>query len=343
MIRSEIEDEIFVSIPSYRDPEVAATIRDCWAKAVRPGRVIVGVCQQIAAGDLDVRRLWPSHPNLRVDTLDYTKAQGPCYARQRIEERLLGDEDFVLGIDAHTVFCKGWDELLINDWKACDDPKAILTTYPKAYQQKGKAKRGWTEEAAGSFLTTHSWKKNGLPLFALHSYASKPPRPVPSIGWVAGFSFAPRQAIREVPYLVKVPYLFIGEEIAMAVRFFTAGYNLYAPTFCAVQTTYLHTGKHKFEELKFNRALRHQAEGFVRTLIGISMGSLDKYPSPSRLGDIRTLDEFESYSGIKLSRSIFTNNAMAGVTTVDDEEDSKAKWASREAREAFIGRRYFQK
>jgi len=335
---------IFVSIPSYRDPEVAATIRDCWAKATYPERVIIGVCQQIceAKKDLDVRRLWPSHPRLRVDTLPHTDAQGPCYARQRIEERLLEDEEFVMGIDAHMVFCEGWDVKLLEDWEACEDPAAILTTYPKAYG----IKREWTEGVVGNFLTTHSWQKNGLPLFALHSYARPPKRPVPSVGWVAGFSFAPRQAIEDVPYLVDVPYLFIGEEIAMAVRFFTSGYNLYAPTFCAVQTTYKHTGKHKFEELNFNRAHRLKAEGFVRTLIGISAtknGTLDAYPSPSRLGGRRSLADFEVYSGIQLSRSTFTNNAMAGVTSVDDDDDLAAKWKSREEREAFVGRRYFQK
>lgn len=339
-----MKDRIFVSIPSYRDPEVAATIRDCWAKATHPSRVTIGVCQQISAkdNDLDVRLLWPSHPRLKVDTLDHTEAQGPCYARQRIEEHLLGDEEFVMGIDAHMVFCEGWDVKLLDDWYACEDSCAILTTYPKAYGTK----REWTKGVVGNFLTTHSWKQNGLPLFALRSYARQPKRPVPSIGWVAGFSFAPRQAIADVPYLVNVPYLFIGEEIAMAVRFFTAGYNLYAPTFCVVQTTYKHTGKHKFEELKFNRAHRLKAEGFVRTLIGISHskdGTLDAYPSPSRLGNVRSLAEFETYSGIKLSRSTFTNHAMAGVTAVDDDDDMNAKWKSREERETFVGRRYFQK
>lgn len=333
-------NRIFVSIPSYRDPEVAATIRDAWAKATHPSRVIMGVCQQIKEGDdLDVRRLWPAHPRLRVDTLDYKEAQGPCYARQRIEEVLFGEEEFFLGIDAHMVFCEGWDVKLLEDWKACEDPMAILTTYPKAYQ----GKREWTEVTVGNFLTSHSWKKNGLPLFALHSYASTPKRPVPSIGWVAGFSFCPRRAVKEVPYLVDVPYLFIGEEIAMGVRYFTHGYNLYAPTFCSVQTTYLHRGKHKFEELEFNRAHRLKAEGFIRALVGITEASLDKYSSPSRLGSVRSLEDFEAYSGVKLSRSTLTNNAMAGVTAVDDEEDLKAKWASREERETFVGRRYFQK
>ena len=335
-----MSERIFISIPSYRDPEVAATIRDAWAKASHSSRVIIGVCQQIAKGDLDVRRLWPSHPRLRVDTLPHTEAQGPCYARQRIEERLMGDEDFVLAIDAHMVFCKDWDVKLLEDWHATGDPMAILTTYPKAYGDK----REWTEDTRGNFLTTHSWKQNGLPLFALHSYYKAPPKPVPSVGWVAGFSFAPRHAHVEVPYLVDVPYLFIGEEITMAVRYYTHGYNLYAPSFCCVQTTYKHTGKHKFEELKFNRAHRLKAEGFVRALIGISSAKkLNSYPSPSRLGTARSLEDFEAYSGIRLSRSSFTNNAMAGITSEDDDVSQAAKWKSREEREAFVGRRFFQK
>ena len=46
-------DGIFVQIPSYRDPECGATIRDAFAKAAHPERIFVGVCEQVLPGDDD--------------------------------------------------------------------------------------------------------------------------------------------------------------------------------------------------------------------------------------------------------------------------------------------------
>lgn len=337
-----LEARIFVSIPSYRDPELADTIKDIWKKAHVSDRISIGVCQQISCkdGDIDVRRIWPNHPRLFVDTIPHTEAKGPCFARQRIEQVLLSprknDFDFILCIDAHMVFCNEWDVRILEDWYACNDENAILTSYPKAYSKK----REWTNTSVGNFLTTHSWKENRLPLFALRSYARNPLKPVPSIGWVAGFSFCPLHAVCNVPYLDNVPYLFIGEEIAMAVRYWTSGYNLYSPTFCCAQTTYKHTGKHKFDELKFNKSSRVVSETFVRKLVGISRGSIDEHKSSSRIGTVRTLHDFETYSGIKLSSASFTVKSMAGITSTDTEETLKAKWRNKHDMENHVGKRY---
>lgn len=338
-----LKARIFVSIPSYRDPELADTIKDIWKKARVSDRISIGVCQQISLKDkdLDVRRIWPNHPRLFVDTIPHTEAKGPCLARQRIEQFLLtprkDDFEFVLCVDAHMVFCNDWDARILADWYACDDINAILTTYPKAYGKNRK----WSDTQVGNFLTTHSWNKNRLPLFALRSYARNPSKPVPSVGWVAGFSFSPSHTVHNVPYLDNVPYLFIGEEIAMGVRYWTSGYNMYSPTFCCAQTTYKHTGKHKFDELKFDRSCRVVSESFVKKLVGISCGSIDGYPSSSRLGSARTLAAFESYSGIKLSASAFTINSMAGITSDDTEETVGAKWRNKQDMENHVGKRYF--
>jgi len=338
--------KIFVSIPSYRDPEVVATIEDLWKKADHPERVIVGVCQQIdltkrSKDDIDLRRTFPSQVSsghMKIDTMDYREAKGPCLARERIETHCLDKEDFVLMIDAHMVFAPSWDTRLLNDWYAIDDPMAILTTYPREYQED----RGWTE-SEGTFLLGHSWKQNDLPLFALRSYYKTPRIPVPCISWVAGFSFLPRYLVELVPYLSKVPYLFIGEEIAMAARYFTHGCNFYAPTFSAVQTTYKHRGKRKFEELDFQRGIRMHSEGFIRALVGMrGDGDLSKYDSPSRLGPERSLYDFETYSGISLSRKKITMNGLAGLTPSDNDETKSYKWENDEAINTMRSRRMFQ-
>lgn len=344
--QDESMKRIFVSIPSYRDPEVVATIKDLWKKADHPERVIVGVCQQIdlakkSKDDVDLRKTFPSQVasgHMKIDTMDYREAKGPCLARERIETHCLEDEDFVLMIDAHMVFAPSWDTKLLKDWYVTNDPMAILTTYPREYQDD----RGWTE-SEGTFLVGHSWKQNDLPLFALRSYFKTPDKPVPCISWVAGFSFLPRYLIELVPYLSNVPYLFIGEEIAMAARYFTHGCNFYAPTFSAVQTTYKHRGKRKFEELDFQRGIRMHSEGFIRALVGMrGDGDLSKYESSSRLGSERSLYDFETYSGISLSRKKITMNGLAGLTPSDDDKTKSYKWENDEAINTMRSRRMFQ-
>jgi len=336
---------IFVSIPSYRDPEVVSTIRDLWNKADHPERVVVGVCQQInlekqSKDDVDVRRVFASQlasGQLRVDTMDYRDAQGPCLARERIEKKCFRGEDFYLMIDAHMVFSPGWDTKIINDWYLTGDPKAILTTYPREYQTN----RGWTD-SQGTFLVGRSWEQNGMPLFVLRPFHDRPDHPVPNMAWVATFSFAPKEVVQRVPYLCNVPFLFIGEEIAMAARYYTHGYSFYAPTFPVVQTTYKHKGKKKFEELDFKRGIRLESERFIRVLLGMSGGDLSKYESSSRLGSERSMKEFETYSGIVVSRRKFTMNALVGLTTDDTAETKKWKWENEDTMNTVKSRKMFQ-
>lgn len=61
---------------------------------------------------------------LFVETLPHTEAQGPCYARARIESmirRLVAQGsivcDWVVMIDAHTLFAPRWDDLLDREIK----------------------------------------------------------------------------------------------------------------------------------------------------------------------------------------------------------------------------------
>ena len=46
----------------------------------------------------------------------------------------------------------------------------------------------------------------------------------------ANFSFSRGKRVAEVPYDPQLTFLFYGEEILMAVRLYTAGWDLYCPT-----------------------------------------------------------------------------------------------------------------
>ncbi len=55
------------------------------------------------------------------------------------------------------------------------------------------------------------------------------PRPLAAIWWAAGFSFSRGRLVEEVPYLNNVPGLFFGEEPAMLLRYWQAGWYVGLP------------------------------------------------------------------------------------------------------------------
>jgi hypothetical protein len=57
----------------------------------------------------------------------------------------------------------------------------------------------------------------------------------------AGFLIAHASIIREVPFDPFMPFLFMGEEIALSARLWTAGFDIYAPTDHVVSHDY---GRH---------------------------------------------------------------------------------------------------
>ncbi|OLP77819.1 [Skp1-protein]-hydroxyproline N-acetylglucosaminyltransferase, partial [Symbiodinium microadriaticum] len=105
---------IFVSIPSYRDPECQYTIRDLFSKASKPERVFIGVCWQADPEEDAACFLLepPSHlaSNVRVLPLHHRDARGPCYARARIQQELYQDEEYYLQLDSHYRMIPNWDE-----------------------------------------------------------------------------------------------------------------------------------------------------------------------------------------------------------------------------------------
>lgn len=54
-------------------------------------------------------------------------------------------------------------------------------------------------------------------------------RAISSPLWASGFSFSDCSVLHDVPYDPDLPYLFFGEEVSMAARLFTHGYDFFSP------------------------------------------------------------------------------------------------------------------
>lgn len=133
-------ESIFVSVPAYRETEVASTVTDIFAKARCPFRVYVGVCSQIdpskdpsfwseyeSVAKEENPHLGALKDNVRVYEIDYREAKGPAYARAIIDCELYRGEKYYMTVDAHTKMAQDWDVLAISCLEACPSKKPVLT------------------------------------------------------------------------------------------------------------------------------------------------------------------------------------------------------------------------
>eukprot|EP00406_Dinophysis_acuminata_P004349 CAMPEP_0179215976 /NCGR_PEP_ID=MMETSP0797-20121207/3139_1 /TAXON_ID=47934 /ORGANISM="Dinophysis acuminata, Strain DAEP01" /LENGTH=726 /DNA_ID=CAMNT_0020922117 /DNA_START=5 /DNA_END=2182 /DNA_ORIENTATION=- len=322
---------IFVSIPSYRDPECQYTVLDLFRKARCPRRVFVGICWQADRGE-DSRcfllDLGEYEAQIRTTFLHHSRARGPCYARALIQRELFRGEDYVLQLDSHYRMVEGWDEGLLAELGRCPGEKPILTTYPSSYTLPDDYAPGGPDVAelhpdprpvvvcarefgpADGFLRT-----TGKACRAERLGGS----PTPALFWAAGFAFSASGVVREVPYDPGLEDLFFGEEPLMAARLWTAGWDFFAPA--VVYGYHLWTRKHRpvFREHACAEQKQREAASQKRArelLLGVagpagSSGADDK-PDPYSMGTRRTLSAFEEFCGVSFATSRISERARRG-------------------------------
>lgn len=293
-----INQEIFVQIASYRDNELVPTIKDCLNKSQNIDNIKFGICvqhgEELSLCDKD---FLSSLQNSKVLFVNYKDSLGACWARHRTNN-LYNNEFFTLQIDSHMRFIKNWDSELINMWKNLNDNKAILTSYPAEYYPD-KEETDWKKEP--HIIHTHSikngqtqqrpktpkgWKTRTVPYKALHI--------------AAGFIFAPGSFVIDVPYDPEL--YFIGEETSLSIRSFTSGYNLYHPH--KIILWHYYTRKDSYKHWSDHNdwgKLSNKANDRLNCLLGRNKKyDLGKYG----LGKIRSLEDYQNYSGIDYKRNI---------------------------------------
>ena len=124
---------IFISIASYRDPELERTIHSALDNAANPHELFFGVFLQ------EFERFAPDLswvPNLTLKTIHPKMARGAGYARAQIVPMYSG-QDYFLQIDSHTIFEKNWDQICIDQYKKAQEisnnNKIILSHFPPPF------------------------------------------------------------------------------------------------------------------------------------------------------------------------------------------------------------------
>ena len=287
---------IFVSIRSYRDPELVPTLRDCFDKARWPQDLRVGLCWQ--HDEADSLCAFADDRRLRVIDVPYVESRGICWARSQCAARYEG-ERFVLQLDSHHRFIKHWDATLVDMMGLVSSRKPILTTYPPAYDPDGYLEEQPTAIGFSGFTAQGPITTMKIPMTNLAEFDA----PIPSRFFAAGFSFSIGSFLEAVP---PDPELYFrGEENAMCVRAFTRGYDLFHPHRIVCWHEYGRRGKPKhwddhveaqtttpWHELEIGGLAR------FRRLFGIDRRDSSEEFEVYGFGTSRTLRDYERYAGV---------------------------------------------
>jgi hypothetical protein len=221
------DDKIFVSIASYRDPECHKTLHNLIQTAACPEKLVIVVCQQNAADDIDCLASLTDKRGAQINviTLPYSEAKGPCWARFLIQQQWRGEEYF-LQLDSHMRFVPNWDTKCRAELAKCP-AKTCLTNYLTDYDLL--TGQPITQQLRGPmFISCYDWESG---FFAYNSnYIDTLDQPTISNGYAACFSFASSVLIHDAPYDPYTPFLFIGEEIDIHARLFSRGWHTYVPS-----------------------------------------------------------------------------------------------------------------
>lgn len=234
-------DMIFVGIASYRDSELIPTLLDMIQQAEQPERLHVAVCWQdnqdlsrfIACGfacqqtgehlSYPLYQLMKDTAVIQLLAINYLQSQGACWARH-ISNSLFSGEQYHLQIDSHSRFIPRWDSEMIAMLESLRSKSArpVLTHYPPPYTPCREAEKCSDQV---SRLVFNHFNDKGIP--SLQSVAMNESTPRAGGFLAAGFIFCDGHFVENVPY---DPQLFFnGEEISLAARAYTHGYDLYTP------------------------------------------------------------------------------------------------------------------
>ena len=326
--------KIFVQIAAYRDPQLEPTIKNMLENAKRPKNLRVGICRQYNPDDqFDLLEEYRKDKRFRILDVLYSDSKGVCWARNQVQQLYEGEE-YTLQIDSHMRFEKDWDDTLIKMIKQLQKKgfeKPLLTGYVSSFDPDndpaGRVQEPWRmafdrfiPEGAVFFLpeTIPGWQQMKEPVTARF--------------YSAHFAFTLGQFSVEVQH--DPEFYFHGEEISIAVRAYTHGYDLFHPHKVVIWHEYTRKGRTKQwdddKDWVNKNNLSHQKN---RQLFGMDGEEVTMDFSKYGFGTERTLRDYEIYSGLLFSKRAvqqytLDKNYPPNPHIFETEEELMASYAS---------------
>jgi len=304
---SKNKDTIFVQIASYRDPELVPTLDHLLENASNPDNLHICIAFQFSEEDKFTKDLDKYRDDSRFTIIDipFSDSKGACWARNLIQQEYK-EETYTLQLDSHHRFIPNWDEECIKMLKGLRErgfKKPLLTSYIPSYNPQtdpeGRVNTPWG-------MSFDRFIPEGPVFFLPYYIEGKPLHPLRARYFSAHFCFTLGQFSKEVQH--DPEYYFHGEEISLAVRAFTHGYDLFHPNKVLAWHEYTRVGRTKQwdddKEWNIKNTFCHQK---VRSLLGIDGEDRIK-EEVYGLGTERTLQEYEVYAGIRFNDRTITED-----------------------------------
>jgi hypothetical protein len=289
---------IFISIASYRDPELQWTIKSAIENSNNPDNLYFGIVHQ--GLDSEIFN-YEEIKNISVTRMHPKEARGAGYARAKAMELYDGQEYF-LQIDSHTRFVPGWDSLSIDQLNRAKNisghSRVILSYFPAPFEP---------ERNGGMFLIKNNPKIKPYPTkqkiclnkrkqwtaerFEFSNKLKEDPELSETV--LGGFMFSDGSIVSEVPYDPEIS--FFGEEICFAMRSWTRGWDIYSPSKNIVYHFYSRGGYSKIWKDRNLRGLSWKELEEIsyakqkRILCGEETGTFGA-------GSVRSLQEYEMFT-----------------------------------------------
>jgi hypothetical protein len=317
---------MFISIAGYRDTELPKTIKSLYDNADKPEELIFGIVSQ----DLKAR-----HPKVewlgdqvKLYKMHARDAKGAGYAR-KIAMELYDGEDYFFQTDSHMRFIQGWDtklkDMLLESQKLSNNKKVILSQFPapytihsdgKDYYEKGDPDF-WDDVSWTSVVNTWTgvWAGN-------REVMEDKTKPMKSHTVLAGLLFTIGDFVKEIPYDERI--CFMGEELCIAMRAYTRGWDIYAPNEMVCWHFYKRENRPKVWndntygrswtdiEMKSQKVQRDVILGIEQGVYGI--GDYDKYVEYQEMIGINFADFYTNSIDRKVNLGLLTQE------TIFDEE-----------------------
>lgn len=299
---------IFIQISAYRDKELTRTIIDAIEKSSKKHELYFGIHFVYLNGQ-EVNM--PDLMNVQYITSKAPDNVGVGIGRY-LAHQFYSNEDYYFQCDSHMRFVEGWDEVAINsvlNYQKQGIKKPLLTMYPANYWYKDETfTEIETDLTDPHYKTTISFHERPEDFKDLRIPSQTA---MPSNGNIFTKSISAGSVFTVGPFMPPNKNMaFWGEEILMAARAYTHGYDLVVP-----EEQYLYHLYYNHEKPEMNRRKIFWAD-FPNEFEEMNNESrqvlykifLEELTGDGCLGTERSLKEYGEFAGLDFTNGTIIEN-----------------------------------
>lgn len=289
-----MKPRIYIQIPAYRDSELQPTLYDLIKQSANSAQLRVAVAWQYDEHREKLDTAFLERYNIEIIKIPAAQSQGCNWARSLLQRKWNG-EPYTLLLDSHHRFVPGWDDKAIamyEQLKAKRSAKPLLTAYLPVYDPfNDPAGRGsnplhicFHERQKGLLFRLNSRELAGWHLLK---------EPVSAQFTSLHFLFAAGDFNENVQFDPSI--YFFADEVAIALRAYTKGYDLFHPHTVLGWHLYDRATRvtHWDEHPEWTKQSEVSQQRLFRLYRGYITGQFG-------IGDIRSISMYEDHIGMKL-------------------------------------------